>query len=256
MSDLPKPLSDDELDLYLDGQMTDEESELVESRLVDDPRASAMVKSQMEFDGALRQEFRSNAPSVADIEQMLAARTGDQPAIMSKARSRRRVLLLIVSAIAATLAWIAVATQWNGAHKVEPFFEQRPLAMLYEESVEQGFRPYYFCEDERRFAATFQKRQDVSLYLADMPEDRRMVGLSYIGGLSRDTTAILCYVNEEPVIVFVDRAEHDNPPLATDLDGKPLRVHRNTIGELVVYEVTPFENAAMTRYLTTKSTSR
>jgi hypothetical protein len=84
----------------------------------------------------------------------------------------------------------------------------------------------------------------VPLRLAEMPDDRRMVGLSYMGGLSRNTTAILCYSQEQPVVVFVDRRENDTSAATEDSD-PALQVFRQELGDLVLYEVTPLGSATI-----------
>ena len=120
--------------------------------------------------------------------------------------------------------------------------------MIYRETIESGFRPYYFCEDEDRFRLTFEKRQIVPLRLAQMPSDRRMVSLSYLGGLSRNTTAILCYSASKPVVVFVDRLETDTSTAVDDAD-PDVNVLRKQLGDLVLYEVTPLESATIVEFL-------
>jgi hypothetical protein len=132
---------------------------------------------------------------------------------------------------------------------VQPFFQVRPLATIYRESVSLGFRPYYFCDDEERFALTFLKRQDVPLRLTAMPDDQRMIGLSYVGGLSRDTTAILCEYRDQPVIVFVDDRIKDTPSIAMADIGPGLYVHRAELAGLVLYEVSPFESPLFIEFL-------
>jgi hypothetical protein len=71
-----------------------------------------------------------------------------------------------------------------------------------------------------------------------MPEGARMLGLAYAGGMSRRTTAMLCYVGSSPVMVFVDRAENDRPALAAR-PANGLRIFRSERDGLVFYEVTP-----------------
>jgi len=131
---------------------------------------------------------------------------------------------------------------------MQPFFEPRPVAEIYTEIVEAGFEPYYECHDNERFQETFAMRQDVPLRLAQLPQNSRMLGLSYPGGLSRDTTAMLCEVDEQPVMVFVDQLEKDNP-LADQNEDSSLNVFREVRDGLVFYEVTPLERPTMTQYL-------
>ena len=75
-----------------------------------------------------------------------------------------------------------------------------------------------------------------------------MLGLSYVGGLSPDTTAMLGQVDGKRVMVFVDRAGADRPEAIVSSDGK-LRVFRQARDELVFYEVTPLERPRMIEFL-------
>jgi hypothetical protein len=67
-----------------------------------------------------------------------------------------------------------------------------------------------------------------------------MLGLSYPGGLSRDTTAMLCKVDGKPVMVFVDRPSKDQPLAVEHADAKT-HVFRQERDGLVFYEVTPLD---------------
>ena len=96
---------------------------------------------------------------------------------------------------------------------------------------------------------TFAKRQRVPLGLSKLPADRRMVGLSYVGGFTRDTTAILGYAHNKPVIVFVDRRDVDNPSITVPDPSSGLHLHRRELGDLVIYEVSPLPQPNFTDHL-------
>ena len=85
--------------------------------------------------------------------------------------------------------------------------------------------------------------------LAEMPADRYMVGLSYLGGSSRESTAMLCEVKDRPVLVFVDLAENYDEKVMKIPDGSPLSVFSTEKFGLVFYEVNPFEEATMIDYM-------
>ena len=66
-----------------------------------------------------------------------------------------------------------------------------------------------------------------------------MAGLSYLAGLSRESTSMLAHVDGRPVIVFVDRVERDwRPPVGHDAR-TGLNVFRTERAGLALYEVTP-----------------
>jgi anti-sigma factor RsiW len=236
------------LERYLDADMDPRERAEFELLLERNPQLQRTVALQQQLDAALQREFAPPAVSREVIQQWLPqAGAGHR----SEPRPSRRVLWAALTATAAALAWAVVAWQWNGGAKLEPFFQQRMLVELYQETVAQDFQPYYFCEDPARFAATFVKRQQIPLQLAPLPADRRMVGLSYLGGFSRDTTAILGYAQDQPVIVFVDRREVDQTELGQSSATSGLNVFRRELAGLVLYEVSPLDRPQLVDFLTT-----
>ena len=240
---------DEQLERYLDGLLSEEERAEFEQRLQQDPALESAVRAEAELQAKLRASFTPRDVSLEEISGWFRQSEVSQKSAASKPSRRLAVVAAIVAAAA---VWMFALTNWNrGTRDIQPFFERRPLVALYQETIEQGFRPYYFCEDEERFARTFRKRQDVPLALRSLPDDRRMVGLSYLGGLSRDTTAMLAYADDTPIVVFVDRTEADDRVVATKslAEFEQLRVHRSELGELVVYEVSPFDAAKMAPYL-------
>ena len=75
-----------------------------------------------------------------------------------------------------------------------------------------------------------------------------MLGISYLGGLSRKTTAMLCAVDDRDVIVFVENAENDQPNIALANDDPGLNVYSVSKNGLIFYEVTPFRSSQMIDY--------
>jgi hypothetical protein len=166
--------------------------------------------------------------------------------VTNKLNPRHRSLRLALLALAAVIAWIVVG--WQLVNRDEqPAFKPRSLAAIYQATVAKGFEPYYECREPDRFAETFARRQGVRLQLNDMPADRYMLGLSYPGGLSRMTTAMLCRVDEQPVMVFVDKQEVDRAQ-GEDLEAG-LSLLRQQRDGLVFYEITPVPEKSMIEYL-------
>ena len=259
MTDYQKHQPDELLERYLDGLLTDDELIEFEQRLESDGALQRGVEQHREFEERLNQAFAPARLTAEALESLLnksiqsddSNKQSGTPKPASSMKSRRRLVVGAICAIAAAIAWFFVSMQSGATRKVSPFFEQRPLALIYQETIDNGFRPYYYCEDQARFARTFRKRQATPLELSETPADRRMVGLSFAGGLSRDTTAMLAYVEEQPVVVFIDRNEFDNEQLMSQRKKKHanLFVHRKELADLVIYEVSPFDSAKMAPYL-------
>lgn len=249
MSRGERKISAERLEAYLDDRLSSEEKAEFERQLSAEADTARQVESQRQIDDRLRQLFSPSEIQPGHVGELLAMdRSAERRSELPPKMVSRRFLLACVGGLAATLACGLLAWQWLLQPRLEPYFRPRPLAALYREAVDAGFRPYYFCEDEARFRLTFTKRQNVPVLLAEMPSDRHMVGLSYLGGLSRDTTAILCYSQEQPVVVFVDRRENDTSK-ATENSDSGLHVFRQELGDLVLYEVTPLGSATIVDFL-------
>ena len=80
-----------------------------------------------------------------------------------------------------------------------------------------------------------------------MSDDRGMLGLSYMGGISRESTAMLCQVQQQPVLVFVDKISNDRGDLNVSTDPQ-LSIFREEKFGLVFYEVSPLAQASMMQY--------
>jgi len=256
-----EPITDEQVDSYVDGLMEPAEREAFEGLLRTHPEIVRVLEQQAQIDASLARLFPPAQISLQQLSERLATsspaeQTSPQLAIQREipppgvSRARRVAMV----GLAASLTWAVVVWQlglpWQ--HGSEPaastFFAPRPLAIVYQEAIENGFEPYYECRQADRFAATFLRRQGRALKLATLPVGSRMLGLSYAGGLSRETTAMLCEVDSQPVIVFVDRLANDSK-IAADQDADDIYVHRAVKDECVFYEVSPFNSARIIDYL-------
>jgi hypothetical protein len=228
---------DDELfETFLDGLRIEDDRESLLAALRTDPTRQREEKLQSQIDDGLRRLFVVEAPARDAIVAALAKSRVSVETAAERPRNIRR--FGIAAALAASLlAAIALSLLWPSSRHAEPYVASRPLVDLYRNAVESGFEPSYECHEPERFADTFQRRQGQPLRLLPMPKGSRMLGLAYTGGLSRNTTAMLSYVDDQPVMVFVDQAENDSKQVAAP-DGK-LNVFRDERDGLVYYEVTP-----------------
>ena len=120
---------------------------------------------------------------------------------------------------------------------VNPYIRPiRPLDLAYQACVKDGFKVDWVCHDLNDFATYFAANLMQPLMLHDPPKE---LGVSIVGGVSKRTLGFLQKVDERPVIVFVDRLDKDSPQTITDPN---LHVFRREVGNLVLYEVTPFES--------------
>ena len=240
---------DDELfERHLDGLpiASDRESSLAALR--SKPERQRQERLQEEIDDGLRRLFKFETPSGESIVATLENKNNAQPPLLSLAGSRRLSRFRFLALAAASLLFVAtLSLLWPTGRRDDGYSAARPLADLYRSAVESGFEPSYECHEPERFADTFERRQGKALKLLPMPQGSRMLGLAFTGGLSRNTTAMLAYVDDRPVMVFVDQAKNDDKAIAS-ADGA-LRVFRDERDGLVYYEVTPFDEPKVTPLL-------
>lgn len=238
------PSDDSLLDAYLDDALEPAAREAFEKRLGNDPELAQQVELQRRINASLAAQFPVLEPDAEHVAEATAPLEKPESTILKFPRRRWGWLA------AAAVAGVLLAWGMSGPRRTDPYFEPTPLADVYNTTVKQGFEPYYECEDDERFARVFDKRQGIALALLPMPEGSRMLGLSYPGGLSRDTTAMLCRVDGEPVMVFVDQPGADTP-LAAEKSAatQSLHIFRDQRDGLVFYEVTPFDTPRAMQYL-------
>ncbi|MEM8736809.1 MAG: hypothetical protein AAGG44_21445 [Planctomycetota bacterium] len=213
-----------------------------------------------DIESSLQRQFAPGSPSqdhLAELRSAFQTAKSETPAsaentVPTRSRSFSRSQLLASLAVAACLL-IAVAIwspkSWWSSND-SPAFEPVPLASLYDDAVQRGFTPYYDCSDESRFLATMRHRHRVDLKIntdLDASQDVRMLGVSYSGGLSRNSTVILFIAYEKPVMVFVDNDDIRVPSVALDKSPNPeLKTYETRRDGLVFVEVSPFDEAIAT----------
>ncbi|MGI9427620.1 MAG: anti-sigma factor family protein [Bythopirellula sp.] len=252
----PQPITEQEMDAYLDGLITADEREKFEQRLRSQPELESEIQRFGEIDLSAKRLFPTEQVPETHVQELIEGHNSSRQTTIpltskSESSDSKSTLRIALVALAAVLAWILVAWQWDTASVQTPYFERRPMAEVYHEILESGFEPYYECRDDQRFSDTFLRRQGQALSLAALPPGSQMLGLSYAGGLSRETTAMLCRVDGKPVMVFVDQLEND-APLALQHDSGKTNVYRVARDGLVFYEVTPFGSARVIEYLVAK----
>ncbi|WP_428306168.1 anti-sigma factor family protein [Lacipirellula sp.] len=238
---------DDELlEKFLDNLMNDDERASFSGALQENPARQAEAKLQQRIDDSLQRMFAITTPPTTNpiITPTLDAKSGERLASRPVGQWRRGAVV----ALAASLMIAAALTlAWQSARRGGLDVAARPLVDIYRNAVTSGFEPTYECHEPERFAATFERRQGEPLRLLELPANMRMLGLAYTGGLSRNATAMLAYVDDAPVMVFVDRSENDLQQAVQEAGG--IHVFREERDGLVFYEVTPLESPRVTPFL-------
>lgn len=187
------------------------------------------------IDAALRRRLSPPAPEAL-------RRLADDAVARATRPARRRWVtgLAAAAALAAAAlgAWMIVeVTVRRGREPYQPLPRQT-LAAVYQAEVARGLVPGWRCESDREIADTLEDRFGRALHLCGLPSEVEALGWCYANTLSPSSIHLLARAGGAPIVVFVDRIERDRPPGEVPGD---LRVHRRTVGGLVLYEVSSLQ---------------
>jgi hypothetical protein len=246
MSDAPQPNRDDLLERYLDGLLDDAERTAYEKSLRGDDMTRRAAELQARIDASLTRLFHVDPMAPPRAAAMLAG-AAERNVVVNRRSLGRLGWLAVGLASAAAIAWLVAGSLLHPAKRGINYIP-RPLSDVYRESLANGFEPMYHCSEAERFADAFAHRQGQPLKLLKLPIGVSMLGLANSGGLSRDTTAMLCRVDGNPVMVFVDRIDADQPNAEEHVD-KKVHVFRMVRDGLVFYEVTPLHAPRVVNFI-------
>ena len=241
----PDPEFAELFEAFVDGTLKDAEKERVQLEIQSSEYWSSQLELQQRIDDSTRKLF--SPPTDLQIELPVDG-SPPEPEAPSVSPWWTRRNAMVIFAIAASIAWMAVAVNLFSSRPGEPVFHPVELTKVYQTCVAEGFQPYWVCDDDEIFATTFETRQGVRLNLAELPAGREMVGLSYLAGISRRSTGMLASVDGEKVIVFIDNIGDDWKPKVGFFEDVNLYVHRMEKFGLVFYEVSPFDEMNVAQY--------
>lgn len=245
---------DNQLDRFLDGIMSQQEAaEFLESANPEELEREQQLQSKI--DESLKRLMSGMEIDEEQVSKQFLATEGTavstRRSVEQLSSNRRNWIQLAVAASLLVAVGLGVWMNSGSSKIIEPVFPVRALTDVYAEKVGNGFRPYYICDDPKRFADTFVAKVDIALALSAMPDDRKMLGLSYLGGISRNTVAMISEVQGEKVIVFVDRDDEAGIEKAIKSVDPSLNVFVERKFGLVFAEVTPLDSAGLIEYFET-----
>lgn len=129
-----------------------------------------------------------------------------------------------------------------------PELPYRPVQDVFADSVAQGFKPAWVCEDDCQFVLTTYRRFGTGLALAQLPTGVEALGWSYSNSVSPKTAQLLGRSGSARTMVFVDKAA-DDQGIELPKDSE-LHLFRRTAGDLVLYELSESREPALLNVLT------
>lgn len=228
-------------DAYVDGLLKGELLERFEAHVRKHPALVERLRVHRAIDKSLREGL---APTI-DAERigaMLAA--ADRPA--KRFVTPRRMLLAACAGLvvigAASVVFLrqpAAPTQTGFMPRKVAFAEP---AQVYRDLEAAGFKPDWVCADEAQFAEYTMGQFEESFLMR--PEDGvALIGWVKVPVFSSYTGEMMADVNGQKAILIVDRVNDDRT--LEDPSGEGLHLFRRTLGNLVMYEITPGESPAL-----------
>ncbi|MEX0887641.1 MAG: hypothetical protein WD009_14510 [Phycisphaeraceae bacterium] len=272
MNDRPDQ-PDTSLDAYLDGELDESARRQFERRLAAEPALARELKLQRDIDAGLQRRVVApaapaaapaprSAPNVnlngrAVTAEPAPAPVGRRPGVVARIGGRLRtwhvaalVALVLLGGVTAWQVWTLPLMRDDLAGRPDrrqPSPPQSPHA-YYVALVEAGFTPEWECPPELFSEIAYNRFGAAVSYTP--PEQAavpgRMLGASYAHIFSRSTMAMLVEVDDEPVVVLIDRQDQageaaGEAPEALLPDDAGLYAHRRVVGPLVFYEISPFK---------------
>lgn len=229
---------DDQLiDLFLDGRLDAPQREQMQRRIEQDDALRAEVLLQERLDDAVRRVF---APPSERPSQWTGGRAGAAGRAAPLPRRARWILRPAALLAACLMLGLSVGVYYLGPRlftRGGQFAERSPQSFteVREELIAGGFEPDWRCEIGPKFAMYVYHRLGQTLLPASIPPRFEIMGWAYRNCLSPETMVLLTRIEDEPVLVFVDRKDSDQPQ--TLPAGSGLFIHKTELNELVLYEL-------------------
>lgn len=233
--------AEDPIDLliaYVEGQMSADQRAAFEKTLAESPELRVQLDLMRRADESIAHSFA--APGFVKIDFNAARATA---AMQSRATSSplKRWGGLIGVAIAAALLVVAALQLPMFSGKAR---EVLTLSGLYDRQVKNGFQPTFVCNNDAEFVDYTQKSFGLPL-LAQGDSSVQIVGWTYDTaqgyndlGLSDKAQIVLARVENQPVLLLMDKGEAKGPKIDKNARGR-LQVFERNVGGVDVFEITP-----------------
>jgi hypothetical protein len=220
---------------YVDGTLPAPEREAFERSIHEDTELRAEFELQQRINQSLGRLFGE--------EPFAEATTLPATLPMTRAKPAGSFRIVKWTSLAAALM-LAFIGAW---YLTRPDPLLLPPQAVYEQMRRVDFHPVWKCKDDQEFVQTVQKRLGEGLLIHDT-DGIKVVGWAYGGTysgypISKDSMILITKVDQDNVLVFIDRASADRTLKVPK--GSGLHLFRELVGGLVLYEVTPRNQAVV-----------
>lgn len=226
------------LNAYIDDKMEPNQRKEFQQRLAEDKNLRAEFELQQKIDEGLLRLF---SPSSNEHVSKILANSN-----VGQSNNNNRIFAVRRFAAAAAIA-LGIFGSWLTFNALKQTGPDRPqwqsIAAIYSQAKADQIE-VWLCEDEAEFIDVFKNGFDQPLVLPfDTPQDIEVVGLAYRFAISRYTICLISKVNDEAVVVLIDRIEAGPRPQLDNTSN--LRLFEKRVGRLVLYEVTPWQEPGL-----------
>jgi hypothetical protein len=246
------------IDRYMDGLLDDDRRREFERDVEADPDLRSSLARQRAIDESIR---RVLAPPVETELRLIVERACREDRQRATRRLRlagptRKYALAASLLLALTGGWLLWSVLRPERGGFDPYAPQayRSVETVYHDEIREGFEADWICESDREFRNTFWERFRQPLLLRELPKGITAVGLSYCNTISENTMILMAEVDDEPVVIFVDRVARDTEPIT--VEDERLHLHRRELSGLVLYELSPFDAPRVLPYFYDPVSSR
>lgn len=262
--DAMQPADAELLELYLDGKLAADRMEEARSRIAEVPAMQHAASQQQLIDEGLKRQFQPPAINEQFLEKLKAAgdknsspAQHDSPKVVPRSvalgnrRQQRTRLLAVAASLACLVAWGTFGLDGLKQFWTSPSnrYAMLTVEQVYQQTVDNGFKPDWLCEDDQEFAQTFADRQGQGLLLKPLPPGVQMAGLAYIRGLTPQATSMLAKVDDQLVLIMVCRKRLVSESLLAHSGEHQVSIFERELGDLIAVEVTPHSEPRILDYL-------
>ena len=225
----PIPI-DQQLDAYIDDQLTPEQRADFERHLAANPELRDQLELQQHIDASITQSFQPQSKPIHHTRRTLFSRD------------------TLFAAAAAVIILASVSLVYQHLFTTTDIKKSPALTMqqFYDREIDEGFTPDWVCETDEEFANTFKNNVGVPMLVSNLPNDVNLLGLGYARVLTNNTTIVFARVDNQPVVLFVDRVTPPAqlPPVSPGYN----RFHREIDG-IHIYELSPLAEPRLMDHL-------